>query len=293
MKTSKEIYLFTMLFCGIFLLCGCKCDKTCSHCYPVQKFDYKSYPLTQEQLAQLRSTDWEKTGETEVLPSDKLKKDMKTFQEYLLQLEAYYRQSSDIVQINRKDIVRKEVDGSILLHNQNGQILNGVYVFALHKNFYIIMEIHDGLPDGACISFYYLPSLCSYASGYYKNGKPVNGLFSYIYESDILLPYSFSYYKGVLVTLSTNKLVSFPFWKDDNVLSNGGEIINGYNLAGQLKDVTLSDRTLFNYYKNLKFVECVELKNTEKNLTFSQLLGLYQSTLNVVMTNQWSPKSWR
>ena len=23
MKTSKEIYLFTMLFCGIFLLCGC------------------------------------------------------------------------------------------------------------------------------------------------------------------------------------------------------------------------------------------------------------------------------
>ena len=32
-----------------------------------------------------------------------------------------------------------------------------------------------------------------------------------------------------------------------------------------LKDVTLSDRTLFNYYKNLKFVECVELKNTEKS----------------------------
>ena len=285
---NKILILLSIMF--LFLLCGCACVR----CFPKREFDKMHFPLTSGQLEQIRSTDWENNYSTVApLPLSELKIEMDVFKKYLLQLEIYYRQKSSIIKIDRKNLIRKEKDGTIYLCDLKGNYLNGVYTITFYKNFYAIMDICNGIPDGACILFYYTPALCSYASGYYKDGKPVNGSFPYIYETDILLPYAFEYYKGVLVNLSTNHLLSFPVWKKYNILGNNGKILNGYDLKDELKDVKLSDKIWFNYYEKGKFIKSVDLRNIAKNVTFQELYDLYNAVLNVVSSNKWSPQDWR
>lgn len=287
---QNYFFIVILILSSTVLTCGCRCKL----CYPEKAYDKLPFPLTDRMLAEIRSTAWSSDLPTTVaLSSSELDRNMKSIDEELTRLTTYYRQSSSVIKINRSDIFREQKDGQTLLVNKEKIPLNGVYVITLYKNFYAIMDIRNGLPDGVCILYYYMPSYTFYSKGYYKNGKPVNGSFPYIYERDLLLPFSFDYYKGVFVRLNTDCLILSPLWKKYNTISVHGKILDGYSLTCDLKEIKFPGKILFNRYVDGQIVNTVELNDTNLVYPLASIQEVFETTLANVISQRYAPKDWR
>lgn len=162
---KNAYFLIVTIFSCFSLICGCECSRSCRRCYPIQDFDKMPFPLTSEMRERMHSTNWNAAGQKNVavFPLSEIKQELEVFQKKLRRLAVYYMQSTSVIKIGRKDIVRKEKNGSTLLYDQENRLLDGVYVIPLYKRFYAIMDIHNGIPDGACLLYYYQPALTFYA----------------------------------------------------------------------------------------------------------------------------------
>lgn len=72
-----------------------------------------------------------------------------------------------------------------------------------------------------------------------------------------------------------------------------GKILNGYDLAGDLKDIKIPDKILFYHYEDGQIVKRVDLEETGISCSFADIHELYQATLECIISHKYGPKDWR